>query len=146
MLRPKTLEEVGGFDDKIFMYFEDVELCYRMKQAGWKIFYYPDAEIFHFRGQSSRLKQQSLMSPLSTWGTKQYTTSVIYFYNKHFKTAKTFMLRILIVLTSLFKALVYTTAGIVSGKISEIGGRAKSYLAMIPTACKFSLRKKKGNK
>lgn len=138
MLRKKTLETVGGFDEHFFMYCEDVELCYRLKQAGWQVYYYPEAEIGHFRGQSSKLRQTFNQSPLSIWGAQQQTASMIYFYKKHFKTWMTSLLRVSIVFTSLYKALFWTLAGVVSGELSRKGGRAISYLAMIPTACKTS--------
>src|SRR4030088_596496 len=47
MLRMATLERVGFFDPRYFMYGEDVDLCYRMKLGGWKVFYLPAAGATH---------------------------------------------------------------------------------------------------
>lgn len=54
MLRKKVLDMVGFLDDDFFMYGEDLDLCYRIKKAGWKIFYVPYTEIIHFKGESTK--------------------------------------------------------------------------------------------
>ena len=45
--RAKALRDVGLFDERYFMYFEDTDLCRRLWQSGWKVVYYPEAEIIH---------------------------------------------------------------------------------------------------
>ncbi len=52
-LRRRALEEVGGFDEKFFLYCEDMDLCLRMRGAGWRVFYFPHAEAVHATGSSS---------------------------------------------------------------------------------------------
>lgn len=52
MIRRETLEQVGGLDEDYYMYSEEVDWCWRVKQAGWKIFYLPEAEVAHWGGQS----------------------------------------------------------------------------------------------
>jgi len=54
MLRRETLEELGGFDEKFSMFFNDVDLCYRIKNAGWKIYFYPGTQVIHHKGASTR--------------------------------------------------------------------------------------------
>ncbi|MEE2657772.1 MAG: glycosyltransferase [Candidatus Latescibacterota bacterium] len=54
LVRRQVLQEVGGLDDDYFMYGEDLDWCFRMKEAGWRIRYIPDTEIIHFRGESGR--------------------------------------------------------------------------------------------
>jgi GT2 family glycosyltransferase len=53
MLRRETLEEVGIFDESFPMFFNDVDLCYRIKNAEWKIYFYPRAEVIHQKGAST---------------------------------------------------------------------------------------------
>ncbi len=53
LFRREVLEQTGGFDERFFMYFEEVDLCYRVKQAGWRLRYVPEAVVTHFAGQSS---------------------------------------------------------------------------------------------
>jgi len=52
-LRRQALDEVGLFDEGFPLYFNDTDLCYRLKQAGWKVIFEPRARVKHFFGQSS---------------------------------------------------------------------------------------------
>jgi N-acetylglucosaminyl-diphospho-decaprenol L-rhamnosyltransferase len=54
LVRRHAFEEVGGFDEGFFMYVEDVDLCSRMNDAGWRAVYYPFAEMIHHVAGSSR--------------------------------------------------------------------------------------------
>jgi hypothetical protein len=47
LLRAEAIREVGGFDDRMFFYYEDVDLSLRLKSAGWKIMYNGEVEVFH---------------------------------------------------------------------------------------------------
>jgi N-acetylglucosaminyl-diphospho-decaprenol L-rhamnosyltransferase len=51
-LRRTAFEAVGGFDPAYFMFVEDVDLCYRLEQAGWKVVFSPVAEVVHAIGGS----------------------------------------------------------------------------------------------
>jgi len=56
MIRRDALEDVGLLDENYFMYYEDIDLCYRMKQKNWKVFYIASAEmIHHYRRLSASL-------------------------------------------------------------------------------------------
>ncbi|MGB9696479.1 MAG: glycosyltransferase [Ignavibacteria bacterium] len=48
------LEEVGYFDEDYFMYGEDIDLCYRIKKAGYKNYYFPEVTTIHLKGSSTR--------------------------------------------------------------------------------------------
>jgi len=52
MLRNKLLKELGGFDPQFFYHCEEVDLCLRVRKAGYKVLFTPDAEIMHIGGQS----------------------------------------------------------------------------------------------
>lgn len=54
MVRSAILTQVGGFDKRYFMYCEEIDLCRRIKTAGWEIYCLPQAEIVHLVGQSTR--------------------------------------------------------------------------------------------
>ncbi len=54
VVRRAALAQVGLLDEDFFMYGEDLDWCYRMRAAGWKIHYYPGTQIVHFKGESSR--------------------------------------------------------------------------------------------
>lgn len=55
MFMPKTvLDETGFFDEDYFMYGEDLDLCYRIKEKGYRIFYFPSVTTIHLKGESTR--------------------------------------------------------------------------------------------
>lgn len=54
MLRKEVLDQVGLLDDQYFMYTEEVDLCHRLAQAGWELWYVPAAQVIHFGEASSR--------------------------------------------------------------------------------------------
>lgn len=54
LVRRSAFESIGGFDEHYFMYFEDVDLGYRLSQAGWTHRYVPSAEVVHSGAHSTR--------------------------------------------------------------------------------------------
>ena len=54
LVRREAIAEVGGFDERFFMFSEETDLCYRMRQAGWTVEFYPEAEFVHVGGASTR--------------------------------------------------------------------------------------------
>jgi hypothetical protein len=54
LVRAETLALVGGFDERFFMYCEEIDLCRRIKAAGWEIYCVPQAEIVHWVAQSTQ--------------------------------------------------------------------------------------------
>jgi N-acetylglucosaminyl-diphospho-decaprenol L-rhamnosyltransferase len=62
MVRRSGFEEVGGMDESYFMYFEDVDLCHRLHDAGYRVVYYPEVELVHHISQSSgRLANRTIV-------------------------------------------------------------------------------------
>jgi N-acetylglucosaminyl-diphospho-decaprenol L-rhamnosyltransferase len=53
MVRAETLARVGSFDERFFMYCEEIDLCQRIKAAGWEVYCLPQAEIVHLVAQST---------------------------------------------------------------------------------------------
>ena len=53
MVRATALEELHGFDEKFFLYFEETDLCLRARQAGWETWYVPASLVVHIAGQST---------------------------------------------------------------------------------------------
>lgn len=59
--RAYILKQIGGMDTSVFMYYEDIDLCYRVRALGWRIFYLSDASIIHKTGRSSKKNINSLV-------------------------------------------------------------------------------------
>jgi GT2 family glycosyltransferase len=57
MLRNSTIKQIGLLDEDIFMYGEDIDWCWRVKEAGLAVRYIPDAVIYHYHGASSRFRR-----------------------------------------------------------------------------------------
>jgi N-acetylglucosaminyl-diphospho-decaprenol L-rhamnosyltransferase len=57
LIRREVIEQVGLLDEGYFMYYEDMDYCRRVRQAGWKILHWPDAKIVHFLGGSSKISE-----------------------------------------------------------------------------------------
>lgn len=53
MFRSEIIRQVGYLDETYFMYGEDLDFCYRIKEKGWKIYYNPETNIIHHKGKSS---------------------------------------------------------------------------------------------
>ncbi len=54
LVRRAAIDRVGFFDPDYFMYGEDIDLCYRLKQGGWKVYYLPHAEAVHVKGAATK--------------------------------------------------------------------------------------------
>ncbi len=52
-LRRAALDDVGGWDERYFMYMEDVDLCWRLRRRGWRVVYEPAARVTHVQGVSA---------------------------------------------------------------------------------------------
>jgi N-acetylglucosaminyl-diphospho-decaprenol L-rhamnosyltransferase len=76
LCRRRALDHVGGMDDRFFLYFEDVDLCYRMHRHGWKVLYYPDAGMIHHHVRHSARG----WSRPAAW---THLRSMIRFHRKH---------------------------------------------------------------
>ncbi len=57
LFRRELLEDVGYLDESYFMYGEDLDYCYRTRQAGWQIYYVPQTQVVHFKGESWKRSQ-----------------------------------------------------------------------------------------
>ena len=60
LLRREALDEVGLLDERYHMYTEEVDLCYRLSEAGWDLWYVPGAVVTHYGGASSTLAAEEM--------------------------------------------------------------------------------------
>lgn len=87
MLRRGALEETGLLDENFFLYFEDNDLCLRLRQKGWRIYFNPRMSVLHWGGRSLAQNEAA---------QKEYFYSLLYFYNKHYGRLRTAILFILL--------------------------------------------------
>jgi GT2 family glycosyltransferase len=76
ILRKEVLDQVGLFDEDYFMYTEEVDLCFRVKNAGWHLFWVPQSEVIHYGGQSTQQAATEMFISL-------YQTKLL-FFKKHY--------------------------------------------------------------
>lgn len=83
IIRPAALLKTGLFDPAFFLYCEEVDLCLRIKQAGYVIWYWPDISVIHIGGESSRqlktLDFSSTAAQVVLWRMR----STLLYYRKH---------------------------------------------------------------
>jgi GT2 family glycosyltransferase len=77
LIRGQALEQVGLLDERYFMYAEDLDLCYRIKQQGWQVWYNADVTVLHYKGQSSRQR--------SSFANVQFYQTMRLFHAKHYE-------------------------------------------------------------
>lgn len=81
MVRKKAVDEVGMLDEDFFFYAEDIDWAYRLKQAGWEIWFNPQASILHKKKQSGRAHVDKKTKRM---GDIYFHTYNWLFYKKHY--------------------------------------------------------------
>jgi GT2 family glycosyltransferase len=74
--RRRVFDSASGFDESFFMYFEEVDLCYRLARQGWQVHFAPVTEVIHVGGASTKQCGPEMSG--------QYFTSLTQFYRKHY--------------------------------------------------------------
>lgn len=91
MLVPHNIgEKLNWWDEDYFFYGEDIDFCYRLKKAGYKIYFVPEFRALHLKGISSGIKKVSKDLTKASSETKKFAThhrfrAMEIFYNKHYK-------------------------------------------------------------
>lgn len=101
MIPKKILDITGGFDEQFFMYGEDIDLSYRIQEAGFKNYYFAESSIIHFKGEST--KKESLNY------VKMFYKAMSTFVKKHYGSSRSglfsFFIHIAIFLRGSFSAI-----------------------------------------
>ncbi|MBR3112969.1 MAG: glycosyltransferase family 2 protein [Methanobrevibacter sp.] len=87
-MRAEALNEAGLLDETFFMYGEDIDLCYRIKKAGWKIIYYGESKITHLKGASSKKQKNKLIY--------EFYRAMYIYYKKHHADESSFLVNIVV--------------------------------------------------
>jgi len=99
ILRRGAIEEVGLLDEDYFMYTEEVDLCHRLRQSGWGVYWVPQAEVLHYGGQST--KQRRIEMFLQLYASK------ILFFRKHYGRPRAIVYKMILALASLPRLLAF---------------------------------------
>ncbi len=75
LVRKAVFDELAGFDENIFMFYDDVDLCLRLRRKGWDLLFYPHVSVYHFHGGAWRERRQVAI--------KQNLVNALYYYRKH---------------------------------------------------------------
>lgn len=79
MIRHSLVKQIGGLDERFFMYGEDLDWCYRVKESGLKVYYVHSTQIIHFKGESTK---RSTINE-----TKVFYEAMHLFVKKHFTSS-----------------------------------------------------------
>ncbi len=83
IIRPAVLTKIGAFDPAFFLYYEEVDLCRRIKQAGYSVWYWPDIVVVHIGGESSRQLKSLQVSSKAAQVVSWRMRSTLLYYRKH---------------------------------------------------------------
>ncbi|OGE40851.1 hypothetical protein A3E86_02655, partial [Candidatus Daviesbacteria bacterium RIFCSPHIGHO2_12_FULL_47_45] len=103
LTRADVLKKVGLFDEDYFLYAEDIDLCFRIKEAGFKVVYVPSVSIVHYKGVSSGLKKDSQSVTTADPETRRRSLDAFYismltFYKKQMSKKYPFFINWLVYL------------------------------------------------
>ncbi len=93
-VRREAIQAVGLLDESFFMYGEDLDWAYRIKKAGWKVFYHPQVVVKHVKRAASRKSRKAQF---------EFQRAMLIFYRKHYRATTPLWLHSLVMLGLLVK-------------------------------------------
>lgn len=102
-VRREVLEKTGGFDERFFMYGEDVDLSYRIQQSGYKNYYFAGTTLIHFKGESTRKGTLNYV--------RMFYRAMDLFVHKHYASFTAFFFRFFITIAIWARAVISALAG-----------------------------------
>ena len=97
MIKRDVLERVGYFDERFFMYCEDIDLCHRINTQGYKIYYVPNTQIIHYKGESTKKDRLDYVIT--------FNKSLYQFFKKYYAPSSVFMFRWLVAIGIFFRGI-----------------------------------------
>ena len=126
MIRRDFFEKLGGFDEDFWMYFEDMDLCFRAREMGGDILYFTDITIEHKHGGSSRINIYTTALTKS-----EVLISKHLYVSKHFSTLSRIFSQAFLVAGNLLSGLISAVAGIVLFFIPRVFVRVHIFIRLI---------------
>jgi hypothetical protein len=114
-IRRELLDDIGGLDERFFMYCEDVDIAYRAKQKGWRVMYFPGAAVIHARARSSDQNPNAMIT--------EFHKSMYRFFKKHYLRDSSVFVRLLVPLGLIARASFFITRNYRNYAMSRIRRR-----------------------
>jgi GT2 family glycosyltransferase len=112
MVREKVIEDTGPFDERFFMYWEDADICYRIKQRGWKVYCVPEAIVIHQEGKSAQRRTKSGL-------IIEFNKSVYRYYRKYHIHSSFALMNLVAILGLTMRTLLLLAANLFKGRVEE---------------------------
>jgi N-acetylglucosaminyl-diphospho-decaprenol L-rhamnosyltransferase len=129
VFRREVIDQVGGYDaQNFFMYSEELDLCRRVKEAGWKIVYLPEARVIHYVGQSS---DQAVAARHI-----YFQTSKVHYFRKWHGSLPANLLRVFLLGTYLWQIGLEGVKGLLGSKRDLRKQRVQVYWQVVRTGLK----------
>ncbi len=106
IVRKQAGDMINWWDEDYFWNGEDIEFCYQLKEKGWKIYFYPEVKITHFKGSSSGLwktGKTKVTKEVRIQSTKSASEAMRIFYKKHYGNSFVFFRMLTLLGTSLLE-------------------------------------------
>ena len=126
MLRRKIFQLITGFDEDFWMYYEDVDICRRVNEAGGRIAFFRNISVEHNHGGSSRINIQVE----SITKTEVYISKHLYI-NKSKSGTEKYLIQIFLVINNLISGVILALPGVIFFFIPGIFVRARIFLRLI---------------
>jgi GT2 family glycosyltransferase len=123
MIPRRVYDEVGGMDEAYFMYSEELDWCRRIKEAGWRVVYYPQARILHHYGKSS---EQAV-----TARHINFQRAKLRYYRKYHGRTQTAILRLFLLLVYLWQLVLELVKGALGSKRELRRERVNTYAKVL---------------
>jgi GT2 family glycosyltransferase len=124
LARRDALEEDCVFDGRFYMYYEEVDLCYRMRKRGWEIYFVPEARVIHFSGKSFSKNMPRMIFHI-------YRSKFL-FFKKHYGIVTQSLVYFLTIVEMVYRGAIYSFIGLFHYKRRrEIKLRLKGYIHVL---------------
>ena len=107
LVRAEAFDDVGGLDEGYFMYSEEVDWCYAIREEGWQVWYQPEAKVIHLGGASSQSRRVRREADLYR--------SRVRFFRKHYGDMAAEALKLQIYVLTAIKVIIYKLLRLLSG-------------------------------
>jgi GT2 family glycosyltransferase len=119
MTRSEIVQQVGLLDEGYFMYSEELDWCRRIKNAGWRVVYYPEAQVIHHEGKSS---EQAI-----TARHINFQRAKLRYFRKYHGRIACWSLRLFLLVSYFWQLILEVLKGVIGHKRSLRWQRAGSY-------------------